>query len=125
APPPPVVTPPPPPVVTPPPVVAPPARAATVGVASVAVDGALAAGAARKGVDRALPALRGCIPGATPGTVTVSFTIGEARRPQRVSARGGSAATQACVAAAIGGIRTDAAPDVGDARVTARVAFTP
>jgi serine/threonine-protein kinase len=88
-------------------------------------DGALATGAARKGVDRALPALRGCVAGATPGTVTVSFTIGEARRPQQVSARGGSAATQACVAAAIGGVRTDAAPDVGDARVTARLAFTP
>ena len=28
-------------------------------------------------------------------------------------------------AAAIGGVRTDAAPDVGDARVTARLAFTP
>ena len=117
----------PPPVVTPPPVVAPPppARAVAVGVAGVAVDGALATGAARKGVDRALPALRGCVAGATPGTVTVTFTIGEARRPQQVSARGGSAATQACVAAAIGGVRTDAAPDVGDARVTARLAFTP
>ena len=69
--------------------------------------------------------MRGCVAGATPGTVTVTFTIGEARRPQQVSARGGSAATQACVAAAIGGVRTDAAPDVGDARVTARLAFTP
>ena len=68
------------------------------------------------------PAIERCAP-AAPETVVARFTIGEARRARDVRAAGPSAATNACVAAAITDVRTEAAPDVGDVEVTVRIAF--
>jgi hypothetical protein len=76
----------------------------------------------QRAVERQRAAIARCIP-ASPETVVARFTIGEARRARDVRATGSSAQTNACVAAAVADVRTEAAPDVGDARVTVRIAF--
>ena len=114
-PPPPVDVPPPPP---PPVVETPPPAPKTIvtQLASVDVQGALSQAQVRRAIERVMPALRACAP-TTPQMVQAHFTIDESRRAQQVS---GSAS---CVVAALAGVRTETAPDVGDATVDVKISF--
>ncbi|HEY0992868.1 MAG TPA: hypothetical protein VGD80_37700, partial [Kofleriaceae bacterium] len=73
-------------------------------------------------VERRWAAIERCVP-AAPAVVVARFTIGEARRARDVRAAGPTAEINACIAAAFGDVRTEAAPDVGDVEVTVRIAF--
>ena len=86
------------------------------------VSGSLSPADVQRAVERQLPAITRCAPEA-PGTMVAHFTIGEARRARAVRATGPAAHTNACVATALSDVRTEAAPDVGDAEVTVRIAF--
>jgi hypothetical protein len=79
----------------------------------------LSQGAVRSAVERVMPAIRQCSVTA-PHTVRVHFTIDEARRPRDARATGAAAS---CVMAALVGVRTASAPDVGDAAVDVVVDF--
>jgi hypothetical protein len=109
----------------PPPVEMPPAPRPVLhaSLGAIDVNGALSVAEVRRAVARLLPAFERCAPG-DPATVTARFSIGEHRRAEQVSTTGAIAATNACVAAAIAGLRTETAPDVGDVSVTARVQFS-
>ena len=114
-------TPPPPAIIEPPPpplIVAP---ELTVSLAGLAVDGALSSAMVRRALDRVLPAIRSCRT-AVAGVVDVRFSIGESRRATYINATGISTVA-GCVASAIGAVRTETAPDVGDVEVRVRVAF--
>jgi hypothetical protein len=91
-------------------------------VVAIDVNGALSPAVVRRAVDRAAGAIRACTPPPTPQTVDVRFSIGESRRPQDVRAVGASPAAS-CVATALSALRTESAPDVGDASVVVRIAF--
>ena len=86
------------------------------------VSGSLPRGEVQRAVERRWPAIARCLPSA-PGTVIAHFTIGEARRARDVRATGPTAATNACIVAALTDVQTEAAPDVGDVEVTVRIAF--
>ena len=86
------------------------------------VDGALPSATVRRALDRVMPAVRACR-GDKPGVVNVKFSIGEARRATGTSASGISPGVAGCVAAAIGALRTESAPDVGDVQVRVVVGF--
>jgi len=109
---------------TPAAVEAPPSAPAalTVSLDGLAVDGSLSSATIRRALDRVLPAIRACRSD-VPGVVAVRFSIGESRRAARTSASGISPGVAGCVASAIGAVRTEAAPDVGDVEVRVRVAF--
>jgi hypothetical protein len=49
--------------------------------------------------------------------------IGEARRAEAVMATGATETVNGCIAAVLGELRTEDAPDVGDAEVTVRISF--
>jgi hypothetical protein len=94
--------------------------------AALAVDtsGSLPALEVQRAVDRQRAALARCSiasPAAAPVTVSVDFTIGEARRAQGVSVRGAGDAT-ACITQALANVRTESAPDIGE--VTVKLAIT-
>jgi eukaryotic-like serine/threonine-protein kinase len=91
-------------------------------IAALDVDGALPSAVVRRAVDRVGPAIRACRAGA-PGTLDVRFSIGESRRANGAAASGMPPATAGCVVAAIDGLRTESAPDVGEVAVKLRVAF--
>ena len=91
-------------------------------IASVDVHGSLPVAEIRRAVDRVVPALERCAPD-QPQSLVVELSVGEARKAENVRASGGAAATDSCVAAAFSSIRTESAPDVGDATVTVKVAF--
>jgi hypothetical protein len=88
----------------------------------VDVHGSLPAGAVQRAVARSWPVIARCT-AALPGTVVAHFTIGDTRRARGVHAAGSTAATTACIASAITGVRTEAAPDVGEVDVTVQIAF--
>jgi hypothetical protein len=90
-------------------------------IADVDVTGALAPAVIRRAVGRKLSALGLCT--TTAGTITVRFVVGEAQRAARESATGGPTAANRCVEAVIRGVRTEVAPDVGDATVVIRIGF--
>jgi hypothetical protein len=116
--------------VTPPAPVAPPAapapppppRELRATIDHVDVSGSLPAGAVQRAVERRSSAIARCMP-AAPQTVIAHFTIGETRRAQEVRASGATPETNACISAALGDVRTEEAPDVGDVEVTLRIAF--
>jgi serine/threonine-protein kinase len=89
-------------------------------ITTVDVHGSLPAADVRRAVDRALPAIEHCIPKVAQNVVA-QLTIGEGRRAEGVHASGGTAA--ACVSAALGGVRTESAPDVGEVEVVVHVKF--
>jgi len=91
-------------------------------IAGLDVDGALPSAVVRRAVDRVGPSIRACHAGA-PGTLDVRFSIGESRRASAAAATGMPATTAGCVVAAIAGLRTESAPDVGEVAVKLRVAF--
>jgi len=86
------------------------------------VSGSLPPGAVQRAVERRWAAIERCVP-AAPAVVVARFTVGEARRARDVRAAGPTAEINACIAAAFGDVRTEAAPDVGDVEVTVRIAF--
>jgi serine/threonine-protein kinase len=90
-------------------------------IAAVDVHGALAVAEVQRAVDRVAAGLDRCAPD-QPQDVVVELSIGEARRAEHVHASG-AAATASCVAGVLSAIRTESAPDVGDASVTVKVAF--
>lgn len=85
-------------------------------IATIDVTGALSRSSVRNAVERVMPALHQCVTSA-PKTVRSHFTIDESRRAQNV--RGPSE----CVVAALGGVRVDTVPDVGDAEVEVNIRF--
>jgi serine/threonine-protein kinase len=91
-------------------------------VASVDVRGALPAAAVRRALDRVLPAARACRSDRA-GSVDVQLTIGESRRAAGLRASG--LAASSCLAGALSGLRTEAAPDTGDAEVRVRFTYEP
>jgi hypothetical protein len=103
-------------------VVAPAAPKPRPAIAGVDVHGALAVAEVQRAVDRIAAQLARCTP-ASPQQVVVELAIGEDRKAQGVRATGGPAELDACVATVFSAVRTESAPDVGDANVTVRVAF--
>ncbi|HSR97508.1 MAG TPA: hypothetical protein VLM79_10680, partial [Kofleriaceae bacterium] len=106
---------------------------ATPTVISVEVKGSLSPSIVRRSVERTLPSLRTCYrlaaraAKATPGVdLRLSFEIDEnslATQVQTSGANFGSLAT--CAAGVTSQIRTQEAPDVGTAQVTAVIRFRP
>jgi serine/threonine-protein kinase len=99
----------------PPEVPSPPRRTArprrhVVELVELDVEGSLSRSTIERALDRELPALRSC--GAA-GEAT--FTIGEARRATDIHT------ASPCVAAALAHVRTEDAPDIGDASVSLRL----
>jgi serine/threonine protein kinase len=92
-------------------------RASLVGVN---VHGSLSEADVERAIRRTMPAIERCTP-KQPERITAQLKIGEARRAENVEASGGS--SSACVAAALGAVRTQSAPDVGDVTVIVQVAF--
>jgi serine/threonine protein kinase len=97
------------------PVVARPPR-----IVELQIDGALAPSVVRRALDRVLPALQACTDKVGARVVSIRFAIEETRRAVHVRAAGAGAA---CVAATLGSMRTDTAPDVGEVSVTVRLSF--
>jgi serine/threonine-protein kinase len=97
-----------------------PTRPASAKLVSLDVDGSLSAAVVRRAIDRVLPDVRACATQAGSGSVAVRFTIADTRRAVDVHASGTGSG---CVAQAIGGVRTEVAPDVGDVEVRLRFEF--
>jgi serine/threonine protein kinase len=84
-----------------------PRRHHTLELVELDVEGGLSRQAIERALGRELPALRSC------GTAgAASFTIGEARRATDIHT------ASPCVAAALAHVRTEDAPDIGDASVS-------
>ncbi len=99
---------------------APHSQAGAPRIASLDVEGGLPPSSVRRAIERALPSLRGCADVVGPREIVAAFSIAETRRAHDVHAEGAGAD---CVTAALATIRTEAAPDVGDAEVAVRIAF--
>ena len=110
-----------PPAAAPPPVPAAP-RELRARIEGIEVSGSLPPGDVQRAIERRARAIERCAP-AAPESVVARFTIGEARHARDVRAAGPTAGTNACVAAALSDVRTEAAPDIGDVEVTVRIAF--
>ena len=110
-----------------------PSLIARTSIQSLEVQGSLSTAEVRRGVGRVEQRLSACYSAAAiragrdaAGDVTLRFVIGENGRARQVSAGGAPLpGLAACVADAIGGVRTRVAPDVGEVRVSVRVHFTP
>ncbi|MEO8699743.1 MAG: serine/threonine-protein kinase [Kofleriaceae bacterium] len=118
---------PPPPEVTPPVTITPPPEppkvvAFNATINGLTVEGSLPSATVRRALDRVMPSIRACRT-TQAGSIDVRFTIGEGRRATGTSARGISPTVAGCVGTAIGGLRTEAAPDVGDVEVHVVVGF--
>lgn len=85
-------------------------------IAGIDVTGAVSRSVVRNAVERVMPAIRQCS-SSTARTVRTQFMIDESRRAQNV--RGSSA----CITAALGGMRFDTTPDVGNAEVDLQIRF--
>jgi serine/threonine-protein kinase len=102
------------------PVAVEPVRSLHARIASVDVDGGgLPAGEIQRAVRRKADALARCT-SASPSTVVARFTIGETRRALGVHVDGPAAP---CVTTALTDVQTERSPEIGDVRVTVRVAF--
>ena len=82
-------------------------------VVSLAVEGSLPRSEIERAVARALPALRAC---GHVGTIAARFTIDDSRRATDVHS------ASSCIAQALEHVRTELAPDMGDASVVLRLA---
>lgn len=100
----------------------PPPRELRARIDDVDVTGSLPRGEVARAVDRQWPAISHCVP-KSPVNVVARFTIGDSRRAQDVRTTGPNPALNACVTAALGEVRTEVAPDVGDVEITVRIAF--
>ena len=92
-------------------------------VVGVDVQGSLSQAVIQRAVDRVRPALERCTSSGTPHTVRVQFTIDESKRAHGVRGSGAPQASVDCVVTALGGVRTESAPDVGDTEVVVRIGF--
>jgi hypothetical protein len=86
----------------------------------VSVHGSLSEGDVERAVRRTMSAIARCVP-KQPERIIAQLKIGESRRAESVGASGGTASS--CVAAALGAVRTETAPDVGDVTVIVQIAF--
>jgi serine/threonine-protein kinase len=89
-------------------------------ILALEIAGALAPSVVRRALDRVMPALQACTDKVGTRVVAVRFAIEETRRAVNVQLGGAGAA---CIAATLGSMRTDTAPDVGEVSVTVRLAF--
>lgn len=89
-------------------------------ITGVDVHGSLPAADVRRAIERLLPAIDRCAQPVAQ-TVAVQLTIGESRRAEDVHGSGGTAA--GCVSSALGAVRTESAPDVGEVEVVVHVKF--
>ncbi|MBL0219668.1 MAG: serine/threonine protein kinase [Myxococcales bacterium] len=92
-------------------------------VLGVDVQGSLSQAVIQRAVDRVRPAVERCTASGSPHTVRMQFTIDESRRAHGVRGSGSTQASVACLASALGGVRTEAAPDTGDVEVVVRISF--
>jgi serine/threonine-protein kinase len=100
---------------------APVARAVPPRIIGIEVTGALAQSVVRRGVERALPSLKACMDEVGARVVSIGFAIEELRRATHVRVSGPGAQ---CIASALGTMRVDSAPDVGEVTVDLRLSFT-
>ena len=114
-----VPAPPAPPPIVEPPVVKPPTIITVIG--NVSVHGSLSEATVRRALERIAPVLRQCAP-SSPQNIQVHFAIGESRRATNVQASG-VAPTSGCVGSAFSGMRSEAAPDVGDVEVDVQITY--
>ncbi len=105
------VTPPPAPVTPPTPA---PAKPAELAITELSVDGPLPASVVRRAVDRVMARLRACSGQVGAHAITARFSIGASRRVGELQIAG---AGSSCVSSALGELRTEVAPDVGDTEV--------
>ncbi|CAN5891985.1 hypothetical protein BH11MYX2_BH11MYX2_33880 [soil metagenome] len=106
---------------------------ATPSIANLDVNGPLPASVVRRGVERALPALRACYRAAATSqkqttlvSLTLAFEIDESSVATGVS--GGASkfgSLGSCTRGAIGHVQTQQAPDVGTAQVAVTIKFMP
>ena len=89
----------------------------------LSVTGAMSQTDVRRALQRIEPSLQRCTTTAQ-GTAVVRFSIDDTRRPQNVRGSGVPGPTLSCLVSAIGKVRTEVAPDVGDAEVTVSIVFT-
>jgi hypothetical protein len=108
---------------TPSPVTPPAPAALEARLAGIDVSGSLSRAVVQRAIERVLPAVRQCTATGAPLTAHIRFTIDESRRPQNVQVSGARGSITGCLAGAFGGVRSEAAPDVGDAVVAVDVAF--
>jgi serine/threonine-protein kinase len=107
-----------------------PPRDARASIGELAVEGSLSDLAVRRGIDRAVPALRACFvhaaaPGATQkASVRAHFEIDETRRAVAIGAESALAGLAPCVEGALRDVRTEAAPDIGNEKVSLTISFT-
>jgi hypothetical protein len=117
----------------PPPAVDPGSLDAAPEIASLDVRGSLPSSVVRRGIERALPALRACYRsaakarGATPLLdMSLSFEIDENSSTLNAAARGGTLpGLPGCATGAASRIRVQQAPDVGTVQVTVAIRFRP
>ena len=86
------------------------------------ISGSLPPGEVQRAVERSWSDSEYCTP-QSPVMVVAHFKIGEARRAEAVTVTGATKTINACIAAVLGQIRTDEAPDVDDAEVTVQISF--
>jgi hypothetical protein len=84
------------------------------------VQGALSTAVVRRAIDRVVPELRACAQAVGPRTVAARFSIEDSRRATELRVGGAGAA---CIAGVLERVRTEVAPDVGDAQITVSLAF--
>jgi hypothetical protein len=106
----------------PPPAPPPAARELRAQLGKIEVSGSLSPSDVERAIKRQWPEIQRCMSSA-PAAVVAKFTVGEARRAKEIRAVGATVPTNACVAAALADVRTEAAPDVGDVEVTVRITF--
>jgi hypothetical protein len=92
-------------------------------VTRIDVEGSLPHSVVKRGLDRVAEGMQRCKATGGPVTALVHFTIDESRRARDVRGSGAPASVIGCVAAVLGRMRTDSAPDVGDVQVTLLIAF--
>lgn len=101
-------------------------------IESLRVRGSLTDTEVRRALARIEPPIRVCYQRAAradrkspPATLAISFSIDDTRRASEVQAIGAWSQLASCVSAAIGQLRAETAPDVGDVQVTFTLGFQP
>src|SRR5262249_46453221 len=84
------------------------------------VEGGLPPSVVRRAVERVLPRLSACSPISAGQPVAATFSVEQSRRAGEIQVTG---AAGRCVAAALGALRTETEPDVGEARVQLSIGF--
>ncbi len=105
---------------------------ARVQTSAITVTGPLPRSAVDRAVDRVAPAFGDCYRqaarragGGAAGTAQVRFTIDESKAARGVAVTGAPLGISGCIAGALSRLRTREAPDVGTAKVSFTIRFTP